>query len=66
MSIDPDPEAIARILAEEAPPRRTPGVKKTAAPVVRFAPGVGARGLAFTIYCTIEPDTDAALVQQEL
>ena len=67
VAIDSDPDTIARILGEEAPHIvDTEGVKKGAAPVVRFAPGVGDRGLAFTIYCTIDPGTDATFVQQEL
>jgi small-conductance mechanosensitive channel len=67
VSLDSDPAQVEAALAEEAKGIvELKGVVKSAAPVVRFAPGFGDRGLAFTIYCTIEPGTDPAFVQQEL
>ncbi len=67
VALDADPEVVERILVEEMKQAASiAGVSATAAPFVRFAPGIGERGLAFTLYCTVAPETDGGLVQQEL
>ena len=67
VSLDADPAAVERVLADEVSGATSiAGVSSTARPFVRFAPGIGARGLAFTISCTIAPDTDGGLVQEQL
>jgi small-conductance mechanosensitive channel len=67
VTLDADPAKVEDLLKEEAARIvDVEGVVKTSAPTVRFAPGFGERGLAFTIYCTIAAGTDPGLVQQEL
>lgn len=67
VTLDADPEAVERLLAEETRGATSiPGVRKSPEPFVRFSPGIGERGLAFTMSCAVEPTADAGLVQQEL
>lgn len=67
VSLDADPDAVQRALDEEAKTMTSvQGVAETSAPVARFVPGFGDRGMAFTVYCTIVAGADGGLVQQEL
>jgi small-conductance mechanosensitive channel len=67
VTLDSDPDAVMRALSEEAAAIvKVAGVAETPAPVARFVPGFGDRGMAFTVYCTVVAGTDGGFVQQEL
>jgi small-conductance mechanosensitive channel len=67
VAFDADPVAVERILSDEATRAKDiAGIDTTAAITVRLAPGQTDRGLVFTVYLTIKPETDASFVQQEL
>jgi small-conductance mechanosensitive channel len=68
VSYDSDPEAIERLLVEEAVEgaRDIPGLLAEPAPFVRFIPGFGDSSLNFTLICQVQEFVDQYLVQHEL
>ena len=68
VSYDSDPEAIERILVEEAKSaaKEIPGLLAEPAPFVRFIPGFGDSSLNFTLICQVAEFVDQYLVQHEL
>ena len=68
VSYDCDPEAIERILVEEATlgAETIPGLLKEPAPFVRFIPGFGDFSLDFTLICQVAEFVDQYLAQHEL
>ncbi|MBI4907834.1 MAG: mechanosensitive ion channel family protein [Acidobacteria bacterium] len=68
VSYDSDPEAIERILIEEAASgaQEIPGLLAEPAPFVRFIPGFGDSSLNFTLICQVAEFVDQYPVQHEL
>ena len=68
VSYDSEPEAVERILIEEAvsASREVPGLLAEPAPVVRFIPGFGDSSLDFTVICHVAEFVDQIPVQHEL
>lgn len=68
VSYDSDPEAIERILIEEAKKgaENIPGLLAEPAPFVRFIPGFGDSSLNFTLICQVAEFVDQYLAQHEL
>jgi len=68
VSYSSDPEAIERMLVEEATKGAAdiPGLLADPAPFVRFIPGFGASSLDFTLICQVAEFADQYLAQHEL
>lgn len=68
VSYDSDPDAVERILVEEAisGTREIPGLLADPAPFVRFIPGFGDSSLDFTLICQVAEFVDQYSVQHEL
>jgi small-conductance mechanosensitive channel len=68
VSYDCDPEAVEKILIEEAlrGAGEIPGLLAEPAPFVRFIPGFGDYSLDFTLICQVTEFVDQYLVQHEL
>jgi small-conductance mechanosensitive channel len=68
VSYDADPEAVERVLIDEATQaaRVVPGLLAEPAPTVRFIPGFGASSLDFTLICHVSDVLDQQPVQHEL
>jgi small-conductance mechanosensitive channel len=68
VSYDCDPEAVERILVEEAVAgaKDIPGLLAEPAPFVRFIPGFGSSSLDFTLICQVSEFVDQYLAQHEL
>jgi small-conductance mechanosensitive channel len=68
VSYDVDPDAVERVLVEEARQGigQIQGLLAEPAPFVRFIPGFGSFSLDFTLICQVREFTDQYLVQHEL
>jgi small-conductance mechanosensitive channel len=68
VSYESDPEAVERILIEEAisGAEQIPGLLADPAPFVRFIPGFGNSSLDFTLICQVAEFVDQYLAQHEL
>jgi small-conductance mechanosensitive channel len=68
VSYESDPEAVERILVEEASAgaKVIPGLLSEPAPFVRFIPGFGESSLDFTLICQVAEFVDQYLAQHEL
>jgi small-conductance mechanosensitive channel len=68
VSYDSDPEAVERILVEEATRAagHIEGLLSAPPPFVRFIPGFGDSSLDFTLICRVATFVDQYLVQHEL
>ncbi len=68
VSYDSNPEAVERILVEEAKAgaAEIPGLLAQPEPFVRFIPGFGSSSLDFTLICQISEFVDQYLAQHEL
>ncbi len=68
VSYDADPDAIEKLLVEEAVKGagEIPGLLAEPAPFVRFIPGFGDSSLNFTLICQVQEFVDQYLVQHEL
>lgn len=68
VSYDCDPDAVERILIEEAlsGAREIPGLLAEPSPFVRFIPGFGSSSLDFTLICQVAEFVDQYPVQHEL
>ena len=67
VALDSDRDKVERaLLAEALGAIDIQGIRRDPVPTVRFVPGVSRRALGFTLYYSVEPSADAALVQGEL
>lgn len=68
VSYDADPEAVERILIDEATKAvaEVPGMLSDPKPVARFVPGFGASSIDFTLVCSVRDFADQQPVQHAM